>query len=126
VKGKKFATALNCMDGRVQIPVIEFLKKKYKVDFVDMITEPGIDKVLSEGDKKTINEIKEKIEISVKKHKSKVVAIVGHTDCLGNPVGKEEHLQDIRKCKEIIKSMKLKAKILGLWINEDWKVEIVN
>ena len=32
-----FATAINCMDGRVQIPVIEYLKKEFKVDYVDMI-----------------------------------------------------------------------------------------
>lgn len=36
----KFAAAINCMDGRTQVPVIEFLKNKYGVDYVDMITEP--------------------------------------------------------------------------------------
>ena len=35
----KFVTAINCMDGRVQVPVIEWLKKEYKADDVDMITE---------------------------------------------------------------------------------------
>jgi len=125
VKGKKFATALNCMDGRVQEPVIKFLKEKYKVDFVDMITEPGIDRILAEGDKKILEEIKNKIEISIKKHESKVVAIVGHTDCAGNPVGKREHLRQIRKGKEILKSMNIEAEILGLWVNEKWGVEVV-
>ncbi len=33
----KFITAINCMDGRTQIPVIEFLKKNFQVDYVDMI-----------------------------------------------------------------------------------------
>jgi carbonic anhydrase len=125
VKGKKFATALNCMDGRVQEPVIKFLKEKYKVDFVDMITEPGIDRILAEGDKKILEEIKNKIEISIKKHGSKVVAIVGHTDCAGNPVGKRKHLRQIRKGKEILKSMNIEVEILGLWVNEKWEVEVV-
>jgi hypothetical protein len=125
VKGKKFATALNCMDGRVQEPVIKFLKEKYKVDFVDMITEPGIDRILAEGDKKILEEIKNKIEISIKKHGSKVVAIVGHTDCAGNPVGKRKHLRQIRKGKEILKSMNIESEILGLWVNEKWEVEVV-
>ncbi len=41
------------MDGRVQEPVIKFLKEKYKVDFVDMITEArGMDRILAERDKK--------------------------------------------------------------------------
>ena len=125
MKGKKFATALNCMDGRVQEPVIKFLKEKYKIDFVDMITEPGIDGILAEGDEKILEEIKNKIEISIKKHGSKVVAIVGHIDCAGNPVGKREHLRQIRKGKEILKSMHIEAEILGLWVNENWKVEVV-
>jgi carbonic anhydrase len=125
MKGKKFATALNCMDGRVQEPVIKFLKEKYKVDFVDMITEPGMDRVLVEGDEKILEEIKNKIEISIKKHGSKVVAIVGHTDCAGNPVGKREHLRQIRKGKEILKSKNIKAEILGFWVNENWEVEVV-
>ncbi len=46
---KRFGTVLNCIDGRVQIPVTNWLKENFDVDYVDLITEPGIDKVLSEG-----------------------------------------------------------------------------
>jgi len=38
---KTFATAINCMDGRAQLPVIEWIKEKQPVGFVDMITEPA-------------------------------------------------------------------------------------
>jgi len=44
---KRFATAINCMDGRTQEPVITWIKKNYHVDFVDMITEPGPVKYLA-------------------------------------------------------------------------------
>ena len=44
---KTFATAINCMDGRVQLPVTAFLKKKYGVDYVDVITEPGPNGILA-------------------------------------------------------------------------------
>jgi hypothetical protein len=125
MKKYKFATALNCMDGRVQIPIIEFLKKKFKVDDIDMITEPGIDKILAEGNKELISWIKEKIKISVKKHNSKVIAIVGHADCAGNLVEKEKHIEQIKKGMKIIKLMRLNVRIIGLWINENWQVEVV-
>ncbi len=36
-----FCTAINCMDGRTQLPVIEFLKNKLSVEYVDTVTEPG-------------------------------------------------------------------------------------
>ena len=37
----RFAPAINCMDGRVQLPVIAYVKAHYSVDHVDMITELG-------------------------------------------------------------------------------------
>ena len=44
-----FATAINCMDGRTQEPIISWAKKAFEVDYVDAITEPGPDKILAEG-----------------------------------------------------------------------------
>ena len=51
---KSFATSLSCMDGRVQLPMIDLIKKKYSVDFVDTITAPGIDKVIFDGNFESI------------------------------------------------------------------------
>ena len=44
---KKFVTAINCIDGRAQIPVIDWLKAATDADFVDQITEPSADKALA-------------------------------------------------------------------------------
>ena len=49
---KKFATAINCMDGRTQLPTINWAMKELNVDYVDSITEAGPDKILAEGPKK--------------------------------------------------------------------------
>ena len=32
----KFTTAINCMDGRVQLALLEYIKNKYKVDYLDI------------------------------------------------------------------------------------------
>ena len=45
----RFCTAINCMDGRTQEPVIAFVKKRFGIDCVDMITEPGPDKILAQS-----------------------------------------------------------------------------
>jgi hypothetical protein len=56
----KFATAINCIDGRTQNPVIEWMRKHYSVSYADMITEPGVDAILAENrDIRTIESIKE-------------------------------------------------------------------
>jgi len=37
------------MDEKTQISVIEWMREKYNVDYVDMITEPGVDGILTIG-----------------------------------------------------------------------------
>lgn len=37
----KFGTVINCTDGRVQYPVMDYLKKHYESDFFDSANNPG-------------------------------------------------------------------------------------
>lgn len=123
---KKFVTSINCIDGRVQVPVIEYIKDKYHVDYVDMITQPGVNKVLAESkDEFILESIKKSLEISVNRHDSKLVAICGHYDCAGNPVDKEEQLKQIKIAMGLIKTWHINVKVIGLWVNQDWQVEEV-
>lgn len=118
-----FATAISCMDGRVQIPVIEYIKQNYRVDYVDMITEPGPNKILADNDDKTVlTSIKKRVLISLDRHKSKLIFVVGHHDCAGNPADKETQLTQIILAVNAIKFWTLDAKILGLWVDENWRV----
>lgn len=119
----KFCTSISCMDGRIQLPIIHWLKEKYGFSYVDTITEPGMDKLFSNTVK--ISEIKAKTSISVKAHGSKLILISGHHDCAGNPVSKQEHLKNIENAIKIIKSWNFPVKVIGCWINEDWEVELI-
>ena len=123
MSANQFATAINCMDGRVQMPVSEYIRETYAVNFVDMITEPGPNGVLSENtEKETIESIKRRLEISVNKHKSKLIAVVGHHDCAGNPVDMDTQIKQIHKACKIVKSWSFDAQIVGLWVDEKWEV----
>ena len=42
-----FGTAINCIDGRVQIPVITWMREVLSLDYVDLITQPGADGLLA-------------------------------------------------------------------------------
>ena len=117
-----FATAINCMDGRTQEPIISWAKKTFEVDYVDAITEPGPDKILAEGPDTLVESIRNRVMISVNKHGSQNVIMVSHHDCAGNPVSKEEHLDQLKKSVDVISSWELEVKIIGVWIGEDWKV----
>lgn len=94
-----FATSISCMDGRIQIPIYQWLQTNYGVKYVDTITEPGIDKLFF--DSSETEEIKSKVLISVNKHNSSVILVSGHFDCTGNPVSKEEHIEQIKNAVQL-------------------------
>ncbi|WP_448590116.1 carbonic anhydrase [Thermodesulfobium sp.] len=121
-----FASAVNCMDGRTQEPVISWIKAKYGVKYVDMITEAGPIKVISENSNSClINSIKERLNISINVHGSKLIAIVGHYDCARNPENMNTQIMQIKKCIDIIKDW-YNVEIIGLWVSERWQVEKIN
>jgi hypothetical protein len=123
----RFATAINCMDGRVQLPVINWMRENLSVDYVDMITEPGPDKLLAEGSTAALNSIRAQVLISVNKHGSDTILVAAHDDCAGNPVSRAEHEEHVRQSIIRIESWRLPVKrILGAWIGDDWKVRIVD
>ncbi|UCD30576.1 MAG: hypothetical protein JSV03_08955, partial [Planctomycetota bacterium] len=62
--------------------------------------------------------IQHKVAISINKHNSRVIAIVGHHNCAGNPVDQETHLQQIKDCCANIKTWELTIRTLGVWLNE--------
>ena len=122
-----FGTAINCIDGRTQQPVIDYIKQNYGVDIVDMITFPGADGIFS--DERRLMEAslaRQSASISVEKHNSRIIAVVGHYDCAGNPGDKNHHYIQIRKALLEISSWNIfTAKIIGLYVNDNWQVEEV-
>ena len=122
----KFGTAINCMDGRVQLPVINWMREKYRLDFVDMITEPGPDKMLAEGTYNQAESIKAKVLVSVEKHGSQIIVIAGHDDCAGNPVTPEEHKAHLLKALEKICACNLPVeKVIAVWLDKNWVPAII-
>jgi len=64
-----FFTVINCMDGRVQLPVIEYIQKRFRVDYVDSVTEPGPIKYLADQqDSSTTKSILDRVKISLERH----------------------------------------------------------
>ncbi|MDH3766350.1 MAG: hypothetical protein OER82_11160 [Nitrosopumilus sp.] len=111
------------MDGRIQAPLTKWIKENYSFDFVDVITEPGVDRMVAEN--LDLESIKTKVGISINAHKSKLIAVSGHYDCAGNPVSDEEHISQIRKGVEVISSWGLNVKVIGIWIDDSWNVNVL-
>ena len=110
------------MDGRVQLPVLDWICQQYRIDFVDVITKAGMDGILALQD--NIDGIIRSINISINVNKSIQIFIVGHYDCKGNPVDEKTHHEHIAKAVKRLKTHYPEIEIIGLWVNSNWQVEI--
>ena len=118
----KFGCAVDCMDGRVQDVVKQYIQKHYDVEFVDAVTEAGPNKILAENTETAIiKDIEARVNISVHHHKSKIIAIVGHHGCAGNPTGKENQIEHLRASKKRLEALGITEEIILLWVCEDFK-----
>jgi hypothetical protein len=121
-----FATAINCIDGRVQLPVIAWLRAQYDIEYVDMVTELGPDAILSKGDDMlSYSSIKKRVELSVKQHDSKLVVVSSHYDCSANSRDREKIFKQVILAVRNVESWNLGVDVIGLWIDENWHVNVV-
>lgn len=67
-----FCTAKNCIDGRTQLPVINWLSQRFDVEQVDLITEVSLVRVLAldPGSSEAMS-ICRQVDVSIQAHNSR-------------------------------------------------------
>lgn len=121
---KTFVTTINCMDGRIQMPVNQYMRQRFDAEYVDTITEAGPNRILAlEEPSDLVESIKRRCELSIDLHDSEVIAIVGHVDCGGNRADDNTQKEHIKIAKEKLKKWFDKTVIIGLWLDETWTVK---
>ncbi len=106
------------------MPVIKYLQKRFNAEYVDSITEPGPNLILSkQTNSYLVESILARLKISVEKHMSVGAAVVGHYDCAGNPAKKYDQIQHIEESIRFIRQKYRELEIIGLWVDENWKVQ---
>jgi hypothetical protein len=121
----RFGTAINCIDGRTQLPVIAWLREVQSVDYVDLVTQPGADGILATDPARAEELIRPRVEVSVQGHASPVVAVVGHHECLANPVDEAVHRAHLEQACAAVQAWGLGVDVIALWVNQDWQVEVL-
>jgi carbonic anhydrase len=121
-----FATAIACIDGRVQRPVFDWMRTYFQVAYVDMVTIPGPDLTLRSTPAWHLDTVRRSVEISVTAHASQAIGIAGHYDCAAHPVSREQHVADITAtARQVVVLWELPVRVVGLWVNDRWQVELV-
>lgn len=118
---EEFTTCLSCIDGRVHLPVINWITGCYSVKYVDLITYPGMIKKII-ADEHIQEDIFSNITTSIQKHCSSSIFIVAHNDCAGNPVDERTQIEQISIAVEKISKLFPGINVTGLWVNEQLQV----
>lgn len=120
----RFALAITCLDGRVQRPVVEYLRRKYGVDYVDLITEPGPEHALTEPTRARVQAaIHRNAKFSVDGHDAELIAVTAHDDCLGNSADIETRLRQLKAAQAVVSGWDLGVDVVALWVHGTGKVE---
>lgn len=114
-----FCAAINCLDGRTQLPVIQFLMRRFNVKYVDMLTDAGPLGILARDfDAPRAQAFVERVQIVIRVHHIRELAICGHWDCRGNPVPKETQLEQQQEVARRFRQRFPQLTIIGLWVDE--------
>src|SRR5262249_54744455 len=108
-----------------QAPVADWVRLHCHATFVDTVTMPGSDKALTQGPREVVELIRQNVLVSVRAHHSTMVAVAAHHECAANPVSAEEHKRQVGAAVEIVRGWGLGVRVVGLWVNEWWQVEVV-
>lgn len=118
-----FCTAINCMDGRTQLPVIDYLQTELDVLYVDTITEAGPLRLFF-GDEasEALQSIHARIAVSRQAHGSRALALVAHALCAGHPVDDALQQQQLVEASVLLSRKYPDMLVIGLWVNDHWAV----
>ena len=117
-----YGTIINCMDGTIQLPAIDFVKKLWKVNRIDVITEAAPEKILSEPrDQEIINHICQNIEASLIDQHTKRLAIISHSNCDINKVSDSRKKEMLCQAVSYLKARYPGTEVVGIWFDDNIK-----
>lgn len=111
-----FATALSCIDGRIQRPVNDFLIAEFGVSHLDTVTRAGIIKYLTASYDPATTAIVVDLDASIRAHSSKHLALVAHHDCAGNPVDDDIQLHQLEDGVAHFRRRYPELEVVGVWV----------
>lgn len=118
-----YVTAINCIDGRVQLPVNKWLCRQYGVKWVDTVTDAAPAAVLDEEPDSTPSEcISARVHLSLDTHGSEVLALVAHHDCDCNPVDDATQQRQLHAGVKRLSRWFPDLDVIGLWVDAELTV----
>jgi len=115
---ESFATAVCCIDGRIQAAVTEFARERFDAKWVDMVTKPG---VVASADES----VHSAVAISVRAHASRGIVVSAHAECAANGIADEEQKKQCRALARDLAERWSDADVVPVWAPIGGKVEVL-
>ena len=122
---ERFAVLLNCIDGRTQQPLLDWVRRELDVTYVDVVTEPGVDAVLARGDDWTVQALLDKVCVSRLAHGAVALIVAGHHDCAANPGDAAQHASDLTAAVEALREALPELPARGVYVDDSWTVQLL-
>ncbi len=87
-----FAVAVTCIDGRFHEALTSWMKSRFDVAHVDLVTAPGVSAALATGDAVVTDGTLTRLRPSLEAHHAAAVVVAAHEDCAGDPSRRREQL----------------------------------
>ncbi|MBT3339809.1 MAG: hypothetical protein HOM34_00535 [Planctomycetes bacterium] len=130
-----FATAVNCMDGRVQHSVNQWARERFGAEYIDTVTEAGpvaslAGRADSPGSGADIDEvfesIRRRVAVSVEAHGSKSIVVAAHEGCAGNPVDDETQKSQCRASATALATAFPNCEVIPVWVLLNGQIELLS
>ncbi len=113
-----FATALCCIDGRIQGPLADFVRTRFGVDYVDTVTRPGLVGRLDSG-------VEADVAISIRAHRSLGIVVSGHASCAGYSGEESAQREACRAAAARLGELWGEMEIVPVWVALNGSVELL-
>ena len=119
---ERFAVLLNCIDGRTQQPLLDWVRRMLDATYVDVVTEPGVDAVLARGDDTIVQALLDKVCVSLLAHGAVALIVAGHHDCAANPGEAAQHEQDLAAAVDTLREALPELPVRSVYVDSTWSV----
>lgn len=112
------ATLVNCIDGTVQVSAIDFVRKIWNVQWVDVVTDGAPERILSDAKcGGQADHIHTNIETSLCDQRTQRLAIAAHSGCDINEEPDDRKIEMLRLAVNHLKHRYTNAQVIGIWID---------
>lgn len=113
----RFATAISCIDGRIQLRVLDQIELRFGARNIDNITSPGAVQHLAGEVSEAGRHLLKAAETSIAAHDSTQIAVIAHSDCAANQVPDATQKQQLVAAQETLAGAFPEAEVLALFLD---------